>query len=186
METLKLPFTFNVELIKKELAQFSKEDYYNIYNPSVEADTLWAMHFIEPINGKNGLPEFVPNKALQKCPYLLKILQTFKCKKETFRVHILDANAAIRPHRDIGYRIEDGKVRIHIPVETNSEVQLLVNNTIVKMSEGECWYCNFHIKHQVYNNSNVPRKHLILDCMANEWLENLFTENSKNTSLFKV
>ena len=100
-----------------------------------------------------------------------KILNTFKCKKETFRVHILDPKADIRAHRDFGYRLEDGKIRIHIPVETNSNVQLLLNDQPIKMKEGECWYCNFHIKHEVHNKSNQPRTHLILDCMVNDWLE---------------
>lgn len=123
-------------------------------------------------------PRFLPNDALKKCPYLLAILNTFQCEKETFRIHILDPGASIRPHRDLGYSFEDGKVRIHIPVETDDKVQLLLNNEPVNMKAGECWYCNFHIKHEVYNNSDKPRVNLIIDCLVNDWLESIFNSSS--------
>lgn len=174
MDSLKLPFLFDTSVIEKEIAQFSKSDYYDIYNPSVALETLWSKHLIEPIGSPSDIPCFLPNEALKKCPYLLSILNTFQCEKETFRIHILDPGASIKPHRDIGYRFEDGKIRIHIPVQTNEKVQLLLNNSLVKMEMGECWYCNFHVKHEVNNNSNVPRVHLIMDCIVNDWFEEIF------------
>lgn len=174
MNAIQLPFHFDASKIKEELAQFSKEDYYDIYNPSVTLETLWSKHFIEPVNGPNEAPKFMPNEALQQCPYLLSIHDTFKCNKETFRVHTLEAGASIKPHRDIGYSFEHGKVRIHIPVETNENVQLLLEKEPVHMKEGECWYCNFHVTHEVHNNSDSHRIHLIMDCLVNDWLTEVF------------
>ena len=174
MNALKLPFTFDASIIKEEITQFSKTDYYDIYNPSVELETLWSKNLIEPIGGPDAPPKFLPNTALEQCSYLMSILNTFQCKKETFRIHALDPGAHIRPHRDIGYSLEHGKVRLHIPVQTNNQVEILLNNAPVKMQEGECWYCNFHITHEVHNHGDEPRIHLILDCMVNEWLEDIF------------
>jgi hypothetical protein len=68
-----------------------------------------------PIGSPDQAPEFLPNEALQKCLYLLSVLETFQCKKETFRIHTLNAKAHIKPHRDIGYCFEQGLIRIHIP-----------------------------------------------------------------------
>ena len=166
MDTLKLPFIFDTSVIKKEIAQFSKSDYYDICNPYVTLKTLWSKHLIEPVGRPDKLHCFLPNEALKKCPYLLTILNTFQCENETFRIHILDPGACIKPHIDIGYRFEDGKVRIHIPVQTNDNVQLLLYSSPVKMEAGECWYCNFHIKHEVSNNSDKPMIHLIIDCIV--------------------
>ena len=174
MNALQLPFHFNVEKILEEIHQFNKEAYYDIYNTSVELKTLWSKHLIMPVGGPYKAPEFLPNEALQKCPYLLTVLETFQCKKETFRIHTLDAKAHIRPHRDIGYCFEQGKIRLHIPLVTNDQVQLLVNNERINMQPGECWYCNFNEVHEVKNDSDQPRTHLIMDCVVNDWMKDVF------------
>ncbi|WP_232729159.1 aspartyl/asparaginyl beta-hydroxylase domain-containing protein [Ulvibacter sp. MAR_2010_11] len=140
----------------------------------MKPETLWSKHLIEPIGTPDEVPDFLPYEALQKCPYLLSILNTFECNKETFRIHILDPGAHIRPYRDLGCRLEDRKVRLHIPVKTDDGVQLLLNNNPVKMKAGECWNCNFHITHEIRNNSKEPRVHLIMDCIVNDWLKTLF------------
>jgi len=174
MNAIKLPFEFDTSIIKKELSQFSKSEYSDIYNPSVTLETLWLKEFIIPIGGPNVPVKFFPNESLQKCPYLLSIFETFKCRVETFRIHTLDPGASIQPHIDSGYSFEKGKVRLHIPIETNDKVEILLDNDLVSMKEGECWYCNFDILHEVHNRSDQVRVHLILDCMVNDWLTEVF------------
>lgn len=183
MNALQLPFHFDVEEILKEINLFTQQDYYDIYNSSVEVETLWSKHLIEPKIGPDNLPHFSPNEALQKSPYLLSVLETFKCNKETFRIHTLEAGAHIRPHRDIGYSLELGMIRLHIPIITNEKVQLLVDGVNIAMKPGECWYCNFNERHEVKNNSDQPRTHLIIDCKVNDWVKELFekTNNKKIT-----
>jgi len=174
MNAVKLPFEFDSTKMRQELSQFPKTDYSDIYNPSVTLETLWLKHFIEPKGGPHTPVHFYPNEALGKCPYLLSIFKLFKCRVETFRVHSLDPGASIKPHRDSGYSLELGKVRLHIPVQTNDQVDIILDGDAVRMQEGECWYCNFSIIHEVHNRSEQPRIHLILDCIVNEWLEDLF------------
>ena len=174
MNALQLPFNFDVEQILKEINLFTQKDYYDIYNTSVELKTLWSKHLIEPKIGDDNLPHFFPNEALKQSPYLQSVLDTFQCDKETFRIHTLDAKANIRPHRDIGYSLELGMIRLHIPIITNKDVQLIVNDENIVMNPGECWYCNFNEVHEVKNNSDHPRTHLIMDCRVNEWVKKLF------------
>lgn len=176
MNAIKLPFNFNVSKIKEELSQFSKADYSDIYNPSVTLETLWLKHLIVPIRQSDESVKFVPNESLKKCAYLLSIFETFQCQTETFRIHTLDGGASIKPHRDTGYSFEHGKVRLHIPIQTNDQVEILLENKPVKMKEGECWYCNFDIIHEVHNHSDQPRVHLILDCLVNDWMKDIFSE----------
>ena len=177
MNALQLPFHFDAARIIKEISQFTQEDYYDIYNSSVEVETLWSKHLIEPKIGFDDLPHFHPNDALKQSPYLLSILDTFQCKKETFRIHTLNAKAHIRRHRDIGYSIEKGLIRIHIPIITNDQVELLVNDERINMNPGECWYCNFDEPHEVKNNSDQPRTHLIMDCVVNDWVKEVFNDS---------
>jgi len=174
--SLRLPFTFDPEAILTDLSQFSKDDYYNVYNPFLEPDTLWAKHFIEPQLGPEGFPVFHPNEALKNCPYLLLILETFQCEKETFRVHTLNAGASIRPHRDIGRGIEHGVFRIHIPVATNAQIETVLDGQQLSMQPGECWYCNFDLQHEIHNRSDQDRTHLIMDCLTNDWWLQLFKD----------
>ena len=98
MISLKLPFEFDASKLKNELAQFSKTDFYDIYNPSVTLETLWSKELIVPIGGPDTIPVFVPTEQLKKCPLLLSIFNTFQCQVETFRIHSLDSGASIRPH----------------------------------------------------------------------------------------
>lgn len=178
MNTLKLPFNFDISAIKKEISQFSKSDYYDICSPYIKLETLWSKHLIEPVGRPNEIIRFLPNEALKKCPYLLSILNTFQCDKETFRIHILDPGAGIKLHKDMGLSLKDGKVRIHIPVQTNNKVQFLLNNTVVKMEAGECWYCDFSVSHEAHNYGDEPRVHLIMDCMVNDWIEEIINIRS--------
>lgn len=180
MKALQLPFQFDSQKILQELSQFSQEDYYDIYNPSVTVETLWSKHFIEPLGSPEDGVVFQPNQSLLQCPYLLSIHDLFECPKETFRVHTLQAGAHIKPHRDIGYRLEDGKVRLHIPVQTHADVAVLLEGEKITMQPGECWYCNFHITHEVHNDSPQHRIHILLDCLVNPWLRELF-KNATNT-----
>ena len=174
MKSLKLPFEFDASIIKQEIAQFSKSEYSDIYNPSVTLETLWLKHLIVPIGSPEKGVTFVPTDSLKKCPYLLSIFNTFECQTETFRIHTLDGGASIKPHHDSGYSFEQGKVRLHIPIQTNDQVEILLENERVLMKEGECWYCNFNILHEVHNKSDEPRVHLILDCMVNDWMKGVF------------
>lgn len=177
MESFKLPFVFDAEKILKEISQFNQKDYYDIYNSSVTIETLWSKHLIEPKVNKQGIPVFYPNSSLKKCPYILSILNTFKCDKETYRIHALNAGAKIKPHRDIGYNIEQGKIRIHIPIITHADVLIKINQNNIVMKPGECWYCNFNEVHEVQNNSKITRVHLIIDCLVNDWLLDVFNNN---------
>lgn len=176
MHSLKLPFEFDASVLRSELAQFAKSDYRDIYNPSVMLETLWLIELISPKRkaGMDSEVVFLPNENLKKCPHLLSIFNTFQCSVETFRIHTLDAGASIKPHRDTGFCFEHGKIRLHVPIKTNDNVEILLENKNVKMKEGECWYCNFNILHEVHNKGEEARIHLIIDCMVNDWVKDLF------------
>ena len=180
MNALKLPFAFDPDKMLSEISGFNQEDYSDIYNPSVTLKTLWNIHLIEPVGGPHTKVEFVPSAALKQRPYLLSVFETFKCRVETFRIHTLDPGANIKPHRDMGYSYEHGFTRIHIPVTTNNQVHLLVNGERINMNPGECWYCNFNEIHEVQNNSALPRTHLILDCVINDWFTAQFNKAMSN------
>lgn len=177
MNALKLPFEFDASKLRSELSQFSEDAYYDIYNPSVTLKTLWSKIFIKVVSQPLTPAVFGPNEALLQCPHMLSIYETFNCAVETFRIHALDAGARIKPHRDSGFSFEKGKVRLHVPIQTNDKVDILLENKRVTMYEGECWYCNFDLLHEVHNRGDRPRVHLIIDCIVNDWLTGVFKDS---------
>jgi aspartyl/asparaginyl beta-hydroxylase (cupin superfamily) len=64
-------------------------------------------------------------------------------------------------------------VRLHIPIITDPRIDFFVNNRKVVMNEGECWYINFNLPHRVYNNSDIDRVHLVIDCVVNDWVRSI-------------
>ena len=58
-----------------------------------------------------------------------------------------------------------------MPIETNTDVHFFLNDSEVFMNQGECWYLRLSDPHNVDNNSQSDRIHLVLDVVVNDWLE---------------
>jgi Mg/Co/Ni transporter MgtE len=42
------------------------------------------------------------------------------------------------------------------------------------MQPGEAWYTNVNLPHSVENKGQTNRVHLVIDCIRNEWSDELF------------
>ena len=87
---------------------------------------------------------------------------------------LLAPGAEILRHTDLDLGIENNQVRIHIPVQTNADVQFFVNDEEVRMEVGDCWYINFNLPHEAKNNGTTDRVHLVLDCALDENIRSFF------------
>ena len=101
-------------------------------------------------------------------------MQRFACPLQSVRFLKLAAGSRIREHRDLNLAYEDGELRLHIPVRTNAQVEFYLNNKLLTLHEGECWYLNFNLPHRVVNGGATDRIHLVLDCVVNDWLREQF------------
>lgn len=81
----------------------------------------------------------------------------------------LKSNSEIPPHCDFGKGLEVCN-RIHIPIITNEDVLFFVGGERKNMKEGEMWEINNQALHQVKNNSNYDRVHLIVDYLRDNVL----------------
>ncbi|MCH5684099.1 aspartyl/asparaginyl beta-hydroxylase domain-containing protein [Niabella sp. W65] len=93
----------------------------------------------------------------------------------------LKAGACIKPHRDRELAFEMGEARLHFPIITNPDVAFFVEDHQLNMQAGECWYINANLTHHVSNNGKTDRVHLVIDCLVNEWLRELFSRAVKHT-----
>ena len=180
--TLKLPFSFDAQPLKAEAESFGPADWTPHFNTGYYEGDWSGIALRAPANA-HPLLALYPNPtaetyedtaALTKCPSVSRVLDRFECPTESVRFLRVGAGSSIREHRDYDLGIEDGLARIHIPIKTSSEVEFYLDGNRVIMNEGEAWYLNFNLPHRVENKGTSERIHLVVDCVANDWLRSFF------------
>ena len=180
ISTLKLPFAFDVQRVQVDLNNFGPHDWTPHFNTQYYEGDWSGIALRAAADAHVSLypdptaENYVDTKALGLCPSVRTILAAFECQTESVRFLRLGAGAKIREHRDYKLSIEDGVARIHIPVKTSAAVEFYLDGNRIDMREGEAWYLNFNLPHRVANNSDEERIHLVIDCIANDWLRSLF------------
>lgn len=179
MNDYKLPQTYNVERLKTDLKICQKTDWLLHFNQN-DFTGHWSSFALRSISGSESDILATPNATFQdtptlnKCLYFKEIIDSFQCTKEAVRLLSLSPNSYIKEHKDLAAGYEDGFFRIHIPIQTNDKVEFRVNKKSLPMREGECWYANFNRLHFVSNEGETDRIHLVVDCLRNDWSDQLF------------
>ncbi|NIP98851.1 MAG: aspartyl/asparaginyl beta-hydroxylase domain-containing protein, partial [Akkermansiaceae bacterium] len=106
---------------------------------------------------------FEDTPFLRECGYFREVLGSFPFEFHAVRLMALSPGSRIKEHRDHDLGVEDGAIRLHIPIRTSEKVEFLLNGSRVHMREGECWYLRLSDPHSVYNGSEVRRVHLVAD-----------------------
>jgi hypothetical protein len=112
--------------------------------------------------------------VLRECPAIGVLLASLRCPLKAARLMRLCAGAYIKPHRDHGLALEYGEARLHLPIHSGGDVRFTVDGRLVPMREGELWYVNTDREHEVRNPGNTDRIHLVIDCLADDWLREQF------------
>ena len=176
---LKLPLSFDIDRLRRELADIESSHWIGHFNTSAY-EKNWSCIPLRSVDGKldHIMPlenaSFQDTPILLRCPYFREVLDRFECEKTSVRLMSLESGAVIREHRDEGSSLDDGIARLHIPIQTSAEVRFRIDGEEVHFSAGDTWYLNASCLHGVENRSPRDRIHLMLDCIANPWLERLF------------
>jgi mannose-6-phosphate isomerase-like protein (cupin superfamily) len=156
----------------------------------------WMGHFntahyngswkVLPLRTPGGTDNIFPDLINSDCfedhanlllfPSLKMFLKGMQCEIMSVRMLNLSTGSVIKQHRDAELAFEKGEARLHIPIQTNADVEFFINNERVIMNEGECWYINANLPHRVTNNGSTDRIHLVIDCKVNPWLEQLILD----------
>jgi hypothetical protein len=70
-------------------------------------------------------------------------------------------------HKDFGGYLESVR-RHHIPIVTNEKVSFIIDGEKQFMDIGEIWEVNNNKMHQVWNEGDTDRVHLLIDIMPND------------------
>lgn len=175
-----LPVFFDPEKLKEDLLKIAPAEWISHYRGD-HYEGGWAVAPLRSVGGHSAViystpagtnPNFYKDTPiLERCPYFQSAINWFQCQVNGARLMRLDPAARILEHTD---DMDDGntqELRIHIPVETNPQVEFWVDGQLVPMQEGEAWFADFNLPHSVNNYGSAPRTHLVLDCSVNPWLE---------------
>ena len=184
-DRLRLPFRFDPALLARDLASLSSAAWVRHY-VKANYDGDWSIvplrapagetHPIRMINADPSCQNFVDTPLLDACPYFRDVIATFETSLRNVRLMRLTAGSLIKEHHDVDLSFEDGMVRLHIPVVTNSDVDFRLNGTRVNLEAGSCWYLRLSDPHSVANRGSKDRVHLVVDAFVNDWVGHVFGE----------
>ena len=186
LSCLKLPLTHDPRGLEADLNQISSDEWVNHFNDRYY-EGEWSGVALRAVEGnskqlysdpsKDG--QFTDTPVLARCPSVRRVLTELECPLKSVRLLKLAPGARIIEHRDYNLSLEDGEVRLHIPITTSPLVDFFLNGDRIVMNPGECWYINANLPHKVNNRSNADRVHLVIDCLVDDWFRSLVESASE-------
>ena len=113
-----------------------------------------------------------PTEHLRRCPYIMGLMAELGGVWGRSRLMGLAPRSEVPPHIDIHYYWRT-HIRIHIPIITNPSVRFTCGSDSVHMAAGECWIFDSFQLHDVQNQSDERRVHLVIDTVGGEHLWHL-------------
>ncbi|MFK7907845.1 MAG: aspartyl/asparaginyl beta-hydroxylase domain-containing protein [Chitinophagales bacterium] len=185
-DRVQLPFQFDIAKMQAEMEalDFNTFLYYNVLPLRAPA------HIVDPSIpmpppaedfADGSWTEWLDTGALKKSPYLMSIVDTFRkhTKVTLVRLLRLEGGAVVKEHTDptLGLEVHKSVIRLTVPIVGNDKVEFFLNNTIVPMNLGECWYLRLTDPHRVVNGGTSQRINLTIDMIPNEWVQSLILDN---------
>ncbi len=121
-------------------------------------------------------------EVLQHCPYFKEVLGQLSFSSGVVRLLFLPAGKIIGSHRDKN-SWRNGYVRLHLPIVTNENVTMIIDDERKYMAPGELWFGDFSKMHSVENHSDLNRVHMVIDSYVNEGLLSLLPKEDRDALL---
>lgn len=178
-DRIKLPFTFDFEKMSSELTdlQLAGFVYYDVLplrSPAHLVDTSLPLPPPAIDFADGSWCDWLDTPILTKAPYLLSVVDFFRAhtKVNLVRLLRLAPGAVVQEHTDptLGIQVHKSVIRLTIPIVKADKVDFFLNNEIVPMRPGECWYLRLSDPHRIKNNSDTERINLTIDMIPNEWV----------------
>ena len=185
-DRVKLPFSFDSRIMLKEFKslQLKGFEYYNVIplrSPAHLVDTSIPLPPPAEDYADGSWCNWLNTAELENSPYLKKIVEKFQEKTTVTLVRLLRlaAKSTVKEHRDVtlGLEVEKSVIRLTIPILNKEEIEFYLNDSLVDMKPGECWYMRLTDPHRVINNGSTERVNLTIDMLPNDWVKNLITNN---------
>jgi len=175
----KLPLSFDVARLQADLAavealswteHFVRQNYEGQWDVLPLRHQTGATHPIMQAYVAPDATDFVDAPIVAATPYFREVMAAFRCRLKAVRLMRLTPGSLIKEHEDHDLAADWGQARLHIPITTNPGVTFLLNRVAVAMAPGETWYLRLSDPHAVTNEGTTDRVHLVIDCVADDWL----------------
>jgi len=167
-DRVKLPITFDADKMAGEYHAMGLHDY--IYYSMI------VMQIPSPSDPTEG---FEPSPA-KDCPYIMGVIDHFRrhTKVTLARLLRMEPGAELKRHNDpmLGLEIENSVIRLTIPFLYNDGMRFYLNDRIVPMKPGECWYMKLTDEHWGFNGGTEERVSLTIDMVPNDWVRDLIAD----------
>lgn len=186
IRSAKIDLAINILSLRQEVLQLPNtwSPHFNTYHYEGE----WTVLSLRSPGGHRDriIPDlmsedlYMDTPLMENCPAIKQLLASFECPMGAVRLLNLKSGAVIKEHRDHDLAFEHGEARLHIPIFTNEQVEFWIQHERIPMEVGDCWYINANLPHRVANHGSCDRIHLVIDCVVNDWVRELFDRSKKD------
>lgn len=186
LDRVKLPFQFDAAKMLDEIKALELNDFifYKVMplrSPAHIVDPSLPMPPPADDYADGSWTDWADMPALQQSPYLASVIDTFKQHTDVTLVRLLRLapGAVVQEHTDptLGLEVEKSVIRLTVPIQINDQVEFYLNNSLVQMQLGECWYMRLTDPHKVVNAGPTERINLTIDMVPNEWVRSMILDN---------
>jgi hypothetical protein len=175
---LRLPFQYDRSRLVEDLCAIPSSAWAPHYNKA-DYGGVWRGAALRSVSGEArqlfaGAAAYRDTPLLDLCPYFRQVMAAFECPLRSVRLLSLAPGSFIREHTDNALDYEDGQVRIHVPVQTNPDVEFYLSGERLLFEVGATYYVNVNLPHRVSNRGDCERIHLVIDAEVNDWVRELF------------
>jgi hypothetical protein len=185
-DRMKLPISFDASLMQDEYLklQLNAFEYYNVIQLRAPAHLVGtSLPMPVPVSdyADGSCTEWLDTNDLNKSPYLKSIIDSFKeiTAVKLVRLFRLAPNSKVKEDNDptLGLEVEKSVIRLTIPIINNNESHFYLNNNIVDMKPGECWYLKLTDAHHVVNAGDTECVNMTIDLIPNDNIKTLIEES---------
>lgn len=115
----------------------------------------------------------IPTEIMKNMPFTKSFIERLGLDFFAIRIAKSSPDAFLWEHKDYIELGEDEKLRLHLPLITNSNARMQFPEYSVHMEKGVIWKLNPTVSHAISNEGQEERTHLILDCYINDTLQGL-------------
>lgn len=185
-DRVRLPISFDVSKLRADVQALDLDDFihYNVLPLRAPA------HLVDP-SAKPPPPaedyadgswtDWLDTRALRESQYLSTVVNTFRQHTNVTLVRLLrlEAGGIINEHTDptLGLEIPKSVIRLTIPIFSDETVSFYLNDQVVPMKPGECWYLRLCDPHRIDNTGDVERINMTIDMIPNEWVRSMILDN---------
>ena len=165
------------EIQALKLREFIEYDVMPLRSPAYLVDPSIARPPPADDYADGSWTEWLDTPALNASPYLSSVVDSFRAHTEVTLVRLLrlEAGAVVKQHSDptLGLQAEKSVIRLTIPIQSDDTVEFFLNDVVVPMKPGECWYLRLSDPHRIINAGAVERINMTIDMIPNEWVKSL-------------